>query len=372
MMKFKVCHFISGDLWAGAEVMAFHLINDLKTVPNIDLFVILLNEGRLSQELEKVGIPIYIIDESRRSFLAIVKMAATIVRKQVPQIIHSHRYKENILSHLISFTLKKDAALVSTQHGLPENYDDRPNLVNHLKSKVNYGLLASRFDRVIAVSADVKEALVRDYALQEKHVQVIRNGIVVPETLREFRLKDYFVIGSAGRFFPVKDYPFMVEVAREVIRKNNRIYFELAGEGPMLEQIQGLIKKYKLEEHFTLRGFLHDMSIFYQGINVYLTTSLHEGIPMSVLEAMAYQLPIIAPKVGGLREIITDGVDGYLLNTRNPKDFAEKCLSLYENETLRRKMANAARQKVIREFSMKRMVQDYTNTYMQIISQNEQ
>ena len=352
--------------------MTFHLLNGLKTVPGVDPFVILLNQGRLSGELEKAGIPVYVIDESKQSFPAIVKMAVTIVRKQAPHIIHSHRYKENILSYLISITLKKGAALVSTQHGLPESYNGRPSLVNRLKSRVNYGLLASRFDRVVAVSVDVKDALVKDYGLREKRVQVIRNGIVVPASPPEFRVKDYFLIGSAGRFFPVKDYLFMVEVAREVITKSSKIRFELAGEGPSLGDIQDLIKKYGLKEHFALRGFLHDMSAFYQELDVYLNTSLHEGIPMSVLEAMAYRLPTIAPKVGGLKEIVTDGVDGYLLNARTPKDFADKCLSLYESETLRQKMAHAAREKIIREFSIQRMVEDYTDIYMQIIRKNEQ
>jgi glycosyltransferase involved in cell wall biosynthesis len=371
-MTLKICHLISGDLWAGAEVMAFHLLNGLKTLPGVDLFVILLNKGRLSEELERSGIPVYVMDESKRSFPEIAGMSAKIVRKWAPQILHSHRYKENILSYLISIPLKKDVALVSTQHGMPEFYDGGPSLVHRLKSKLNYGVLASRFDRMVAVSLDIKESLVRDYGFQENRVQIIRNGIFVPETPRDSRVKDHFVIGSAGRFFSVKDYPFMVKVAREVITKIDKIRFELAGEGPMLGDIQELIKRYGLEEHFVLRGFLHAVSAFYQGLDVYLNTSLHEGIPMSVLEAMAYGLPAIVPKVGGLSEIVTDGVDGYLLDARNPKDFADRCLSLYKNETLRRKMAYAAREKIIQEFSMQRMVENYADMYMQIIRRNGQ
>ncbi|MCI0564657.1 MAG: glycosyltransferase, partial [Nitrososphaera sp.] len=91
----------------------------------------------------------------------------------------------------------------------------------------------------------------------------------------------------------------------------------------------------------------------------------------SVLEAMAYGLPAIVPKVGGLREIVTDGVDGYLVDARNPKDFAGRCLSLFENATLRREMGHAARQKIGREFSTQRMIQDYTDMYMQLIRSKE-
>ena len=352
--------------------MAFHLLNGLRTLPGLDLFVILLNHGKLSEELDKTGIPIFVIDESKLSFPVIAKIAAKTVRNLAPQIIHSHRYKENILSYLISVILKKDVALVSTQHGLPENYGVQPGLVNRLKSKVNYGLLASRFDKVVAVSMDVKESLMRDFSLEDKRIQVIRNGIVVSDTLRNFTTKDSFLIGSAGRFVPVKDYPLMVEVARDVISKCPKIRFELAGDGPLMANIKELIEKYRLEEYFALPGFLDDVSVFYKNLDVYLNTSLHEGIPMSVLEAMANGLPIIAPKVGGFKEIITDGVDGYLLDTRNPKDFADKCLSLYENKILSQKMAHAAREKIAREFSVQQMVQHYADMYMQIIRKNKQ
>ena len=368
----KICHLISGDLWAGAEVMAFHLLNSLRTLPGLDLHVILFNHGRLSEELQKAGIPVNVIDESKLSFPVTVKIAAKTVRKLAPHIIHSHRYKENILSYLISFVLQNNIALVSTQHGLPENYGSKPSLINRLKSKVNYGLLASRFDRVVAVSMDVKESLTRDFGLQDKRVQVIRNGIVVPNTLRNSKIKDYFLIGSAGRFVPVKDYLFMIEIAREVTSKCPRIRFELAGDGPLMVDIKDVIKQYRLEEYFALRGFLDDVSVFYEKLDVYLNTSLHEGIPMSILEAMAYGIPTIAPNVGGLKEIVTDGVDGYLLNTRNPKDFADKLLLLYENEKLRWKMAHAAREKIVCEFSTQQMAENYVDMYLHLTGKNEQ
>ncbi|MGH7773434.1 MAG: glycosyltransferase family 4 protein [Candidatus Binatia bacterium] len=371
-MTLKICHLISGDLWGGAEVMAFHLLNGLQALPGVDLFVILLNEGRLSEELHGLGIPTYVINESKRSFAEIAWIATEIVRKRAPRIIHSHRYKENILSYLIANTLAKDAVLVSTQHGMPEFYGGFPSMVHRLKSALHYRLVASRFERMVAVSLDIKESLVRDYGFQEKRIQIIHNGISIPETIsRNFRMKDYLAIGSAGRFFPVKDYPFMVEVAREVIGKTDKIRFELAGDGPMIGDIQRLIKTYGLEKHFLLRGFLNDVSVFYNGLDVYLNTSIHEGIPISVLEAMAYGLPVIVPKVGGLREIVTDGVDGYIVDARNPKEFAGRCLSLFENSTVRREMGHAARQRISREFATQRMIQNYTDMYVQLIRSNE-
>ena len=352
--------------------MAFHLLSGLNTLPGIDLFVVLLNKDRLSDDLENVGISTFVLDEGKRSFPEIVRLVAKAVRGRAPHILHSHRYKENILSYLVSITLREKAVLVSTQHGMPELYDARPSLLHRLKSYANYRLLATRFDKTVAVSADIKQSLIRDYGFQEERLETIHNGIVIPELRDRAGEKDGFVIGSAGRFVPVKDYLFMVEVAKEVSAKDHKIRFELAGDGPMLGDVQGLINKYGLEKGFKLRGFIHDVDTFYLGLDVYLNTSLHEGIPMSVLEAMAYGVPPIVPRVGGLGEIVTDGVDGYLVEARNPRVFAERCLSLHKNEILRRNMARATREKIIGQFSIERMVNAYLEMYMRTIENSGQ
>lgn len=366
-MKLRICHVISGDLWAGAEVMAFHLLSGLSRLPGIELFVILLNKGRLFHQIESLDIPTCVFDEGERSFIEIVVLAAKALRKWPPHLLHSHRYKENMLSYLVSLTLRGSTSLVSTQHGMPEPYGSRPGLLHQLKSRANYGLLARKFDKTVAVSSDIKESLTKDYGIQEERLETIRNGIIVPELPGRSGQRDGFVIGSAGRFVRVKDYPFMIEVAKEVATQTDKIRFELAGEGPMQGDIQALIDKHGLNERFVLRGFIQDVSTFYEGLDVYLNTSLHEGIPMSILEAMAHEVPPVVPRVGGLEEIVTDGVDGYLVDSRNPREFAKRCITLHKNETLRRNMARAAREKIIAQFSIERMVNAYMDVYMQTI-----
>jgi glycosyltransferase involved in cell wall biosynthesis len=255
---------------------------------------------------------------------------------------------------------------------MPEHYDVKPSLLHQLKLRANYRLLATQFDKTVAVSADIKKSLMRDYGIPESRLETIHNGIAVPEYQPRSVKRDEFVIGSAGRFFPVKDYPLMVEVANEVCAKTDEIRFELAGEGPMQEAIQSLISKHGLEKRFLLRGFISDVDAFCRQLDVYINTSLHEGIPMSVLEAMAHGVPPILPKVGGLEEIVTDGVDGYLVATRSPQEFADRCLSLFRNEELRRNMARAAREKVIGEFSIERMIHAYVEMYRQLIENSGQ
>ena len=174
------------------------------------------------------------------------------------------------------------------------------------------------------------------------------------------------MIGTAGRLCPVKDYTFtlMMEIAKAVKEETKHIKFHLAGEGPERSKLQALIQQYGLNETFVLKGHIEDMLPFYRSLDLYLNTSVHEGIPMSILEAMAHGLPIVAPDVGGISEIVSNDEDGYLVSTRDPKAFAEKCFLLYKNRQLRRRMAGAAREKIVKSFSVENMAAQYHELYL--------
>ena len=156
----------------------------------------------------------------------------------------------------------------------------------------------------------------------------------------------------------------MVEIAREVSQRLTNALFVLAGEGPGLHHLRQLVQQYGLEQGFQLPGFVQDMDTFYRSLHLYLNTSFHEGIPMSILEAMAYGLPVIAPKIGGLTEIITNGVDGYLVEGRNPRDFAERCASLIADRLRRISMGEKAKEKVEHGFAHQSMARSYYQLYL--------
>jgi glycosyltransferase involved in cell wall biosynthesis len=358
----KVCHIISGDLWAGAEVMAYHLLKGLREFPEIELSAIILNQGKLADEIKRLAIPCHIIDECKLSFPRILLKSRKILKQSPVHILHSHRYKENFLACLVSKTIR-GMRLVSTQHGMPEDCGVRAPVFNRMQMKLNHRALSHSFHSVVAVSGEMKASLVRDCGFEENQLTVIHNGVALTQAGVPGKKSDMVVIGSAGRFFPVKGYPLMVEIAREISRKSAIARFVLAGEGPGLQHLQQLIQQYELEKIFRLPGFVHDMDTFYRGSDIYLNTSFHEGIPMSILEAMAHGVPVIAPKVGGLREIITDGVDGFLVDGRNPRDFAERCLMLVADSKRRISMGEQAREKVENSFSVQYMAKNYYCLY---------
>lgn len=361
----RVCHIVSGDLWAGVEVMDYHLLKYLKRHDNIELSAILLNEGKLADEIRGLGIRVDVVDETKRNIFQLVYDIRRILDLGSVDIVHSHRYKENILA-FFSSKFGNGIQLAATQHGMPEILGKNKNRKYRFLHRLNTFLLRKYFSKVIAVSRNIQGIYTSTFGFPDHKITVIHNGTDIPTGPVSKNTKEHFVIGSMGRIFPVKDYLLMVEIAREIARVTDKIRFELAGDGPDTSKVEAAVGRYRLGRSFRLLGTVEDLPGFYQGIDLYLNTSLHEGIPMTVLEAMSYGIPVVAPNVGGLNEMLEDGKEGYLVNGRNPEDFANKCLHLYENRALGQSMGAFARMRVKKEFSNETMAREYHSMYRNI------
>ena len=360
----RVLHLLSGDLWAGAEVMAHNLLTGLHSSEGCEVLAVLLNEGRVAESLRREGIQVKVLDESRLSFPRLLSGLRRILQDFRPGIIHAHRYKENLLAYLASRFIR-GVSLVANQHGMPERHGG-----STLKSRfihwMNHTLLKTRFDRLVAVSGEMKDSLVKK-GFNPNKIPVIHNGIDLPENPHQAkRPAGSFIVGSCGRLFPVKNYDLFVETAARVTQQSPEACFELAGDGPQMERLRMLCSQHNLNGNFAFLGQVRDMSRFYSELDVYMSTSIHEGIPMSVLEAMGHGLPVVAPRVGGFPEIVDHGVDGFLIPEHDPELFAQACLHLQSDSRLLARMSKAARDKVESRFSVQRMSNDYMELYQGI------
>jgi glycosyltransferase involved in cell wall biosynthesis len=345
--------------------MDYCLLKGLKAFPDLDLSAIILNHGRFADEVRKLGIPVNVVDETQLCFPQILRRVREILQADGPDVVHCHWYKANLLAYLAS-RRGKTISLVSTQHGMPEYLGRRVDIKYTALHRFNFFLLSRYFQGTVAVSNEVWKTLTEQHNFDESRTFVIYNGTEPYDGALPDRSGGRFTIGSSGRFFPVKDFPLMVEIAREIARHAAGIRFELAGTGPEKERIAEMVRLHGLDRTFLFRGFLSQVSTFYQGLHLYLNTSRHEGIPMSVLEAMAHGLPVVAPDVGGLKEILDDGVHGFLVKGRDPRSFAERCMLLYRDDALRQRMGLAAKARIETVFSNDRMARDYHELYRNI------
>jgi glycosyltransferase involved in cell wall biosynthesis len=164
---------------------------------------------------------------------------------------------------------------------------------------------------------------------------------------------------------PVKDFNLFLDVAAEIKRQTDGVRFTILGDGPLRKELIRKAAELKLADCVEFLPTRADPFPYYQSLDLFLNTSLHEGIPLTILEAMALGRPVVAPKVGGLPEIISHGEDGLLVEGREPKKFARLCLELMENKNLRMKIGDRAAKKIAAHFSSSRMAAAYLQLYVQ-------
>lgn len=369
----NILHVFSGDLWAGAEVMIFNLLSQLIDYPNIRIMALSLNEGILSQKLRDLGIETFIIPEEKHSFPVILLKARKILKNLSIDIIHSHRYKENLLALFLGRLLGVKS-LVTTIHGLSElplhaNYGK--NTIR-IKTRMDYFLMRGFFTRVIAVSHEMQRVLTDRYGFNEEQVAVIHNGIKIPQSAQSTNqpinrsTNHFFHIGTVGRLTPVKDYSFFLDIAAEIRKRREDVRFHILGEGPLKDELQKKRFELNLDDCVVFHKPVTDPFPFYRSLDLYLNTSSHEGFPITILEAMVCGLPVIASNVGGIPEVIVHNECGILFNLKDPADMASICLQLLDDVDTRAEMGGKAKDKVQNSFSASNMANNYCRQYVSV------
>ena len=343
--------------------MVFNLLNRLKEFPELKIFALSLNNGILADKLSREDIDITIISEQQNSFLSILLKAAAIFKNQRIDIIHSHRYKENLIALLLKKRLKAKT-LITTLHGLVEKseHDRKPSILNRAKIFLNDYIL-KKFFTTVSVSDEIHQFLTQQKNYDTKKVKVIHNGIEPPFSINRNPKQNVFHIGIVGRFVPVKNYDLFLEIAAFLKKAGNDLRFSILGEGPLKEYLVQKRDDFGLTDCITFLEPVSDPFPFYSSLDLYINTSHHEGIPLTILEAMSCGVPVIAPRVGGIPEIIGHYEDGFLVDNYEPEVFADTCLMLLNNTDLRINIGRKARQKIKSSFSAEHMAASYRLLY---------
>jgi glycosyltransferase involved in cell wall biosynthesis len=356
----SVCHVLSGDRWAGAEVQAATLLRELCRSGDLHVSAILLNEGRLADELRQAGADVKIISEASNSFAQILSKAIPFVREQRVQILHSHRYKENLLSHLIALRCGVPVS-VQTKHGMPEPFRGWKLFRQFFHQQLDRwsGRLAS--DAIIAVSQEMAPTLRRVYG--SRKVVTIRNGIDVAQVMSrlsgaEAKAKigckaDAQVIGIVGRIEPIKRVDLFLKMAKLVAAASPDVQFVVAGDGSLLQSLIDSAQAAGLAGNVQFLGHREDIYDVLRALDVLVMCSDHEGMPMVLLEAMWLGIPVVGRAVGGIKEVLEHGRNGMSVSSAAPEDLAAACMQLLSDRLLAERVCHSAAQAVEREFSVR-------------------
>lgn len=326
----RVLHIASGDRWAGAEVQLHTLLIHLNKRTDIQARAVLLNEGETAERLRTSGVPVDVLDESQLNGLQIFLGLRRLLRRYHPQVIHTHRQKENILGSLANATTLR-APCVRTVHGAPENAPNWTEPQKHLTRWLD--LAAGRYlqDCIIAVTQDLATQLRAIFPTVK--VAVIENGVDA-EAIRaqangpaDFRLAKphHKHIGIVGRLDPVKRLDIFLDMCADLLKRNLPwpLAFHIFGDGPLRADLGEWVKRHRLQDEITFHGHRHDIHACMASLDVLIMCSNHEGMPMAALEALALGIPVIANRVGGLIDALGEGSTGLLLESRSGAAYAD-------------------------------------------------
>lgn len=355
----RVCHIMSADLWAGAEVQVATLCSYLVAQPEVSVSAVLFNEGRLAGELRRLGVDIGVIEEGRHTAAAIVRFAARFLREREIDVVHTHRYKDNILGTAAA-RLAGVPVIVRSVHGLIETAAGWARLKVSACEALDKIVLSRFAHRVIAVSSRTADAL-RDMGYPAASLVAIRNGVDARQ-IRAGRGRDdvrrelgippqALVVGTAGRLSPVKAQAALLRAGRLVLDERPDTRILIVGEGPLREELIAAARRLGIGHACVFAGARADVHDVVAAMDVFVLPSLHEGIPMALLEAMTLQRPVVATAVGGVQEVVTDRSNGLLVAAGDDRALAAACLELARDRDLARRIGEAARQTVQRRFS---------------------
>lgn len=308
-------------------------------------------EFNIAERANQCGASLIDIPESSgidpRTFFRLRKEIA----KFRPDVIHAHDYKTNFLALMCR---PKSARLVTTVHG----YVSRGGRLE-LYYKIDKFSL-KRMDYTIAVSDDIREQVIQ-MGVNQNLLSVVDNAIDIVEFSRNspaeeakrklsFRT-DRFLIGAVGRLAEEKGFDLLISAVERLIESGLDIELAIIGEGDQREQLESQIAASAHADRFHLLGYRSDTIALYEAMDLYVLSSLREGLPNVVLEAMAMEVPVVATRIAGVPKLIQDRENGLLVSSGSVEELEQAMREMMSNDVLRAELTKNARQTIETEFS---------------------
>jgi L-malate glycosyltransferase len=371
----EVCHVASGDLWAGAEAQIAALMKAMARRNGVSLSAILLNEGQLAEELRNSGIDVTVIPEVEIGFWGILRKATALLRNRRIDVLHSHRYKENLLAIGLSRRLHVPV-VVRTQHGMPEPLRGFKRYKARMLESLDWFTARHFTDRVIAVSSEMRDRLFR--YLPASRIETIRYGLDLDRVKSDIErgeaktrlgiTREAPTIGIAARLEPIKRLDIFVDAAREIAASLPTTRFVIAGSGREEMRLRKLVQSYGIAHQTLFLGYRKDIYDVERAMDIFVLCSDHEGFPMALLEALSLGVPVVARNVGGIPEVIQDGLTGMLVDSANGKSLAQACLKLLGDNGLRERLSQAGAHWVREKFNASRTAEEVANLYGELLT----
>ncbi len=368
----------------GAENLTVNVANMLADRGHESHLIVMAGPGPLSERIQG-NVHVHYLEFHRSSirnpiaFLSSLWRGHRRLRRLVASlgidIVQTHLPGANFWG--LSLALSKTCAAVPTVHNNEEfQYGavDLPALVS--LRKFAYRQMLRSCHGMVAVSEAVRASLIANLGLADSaatSISVVTNAVPMPEEIsadqrqavrERFGLKagEVFVL-SAGRFCDQKNFSDLVPVVKQLAERKARFRLIAAGDGELRTELQHRISEENLAAYVVTPGNVYDLSHVMLAADIFVMTSLWEGLPLVLLEAMATSLPAVAYGIDGINEVVEEGVTGLTSPAGSPEALADQLGVLIENPDRRQEMGAAAKQKISSSYSFDVLVDELVCIY---------
>jgi len=296
-----------------------------------------------------------------------------------PDIVHTHTAKAGTIGRLAAF-FSGVPIIIHTFHG---------NVFNGYFSKAKTKifiiiekLLAKLSTKIIAISKQQKNELVKYGVAFIEKIKIINLGfdfenvIPGPEHKRKFKSNFNFpadakLVGIVGRLAPIKNHILFIDIAEQVINKYDNIYFPIIGDGEMRALLEDKVKERNLQNKIIFTGFIRDLKSVYADLDIVLLTSINEGTPVALIEAMACGKIVMTTKVGGVADFIVNGKNGFIFDTKDYEPFVREIENWLADKKSYEIIGEEAKKTAMKLFGAERLISDIERLYEQLLTYEE-
>lgn len=369
MNRIKIAHIITDLDIGGAEIMLFRTLCNASD--KYEHFVIsLLSIGSVGNMIKKKGYKIYTLNLKRWNFPISFMKLILILKNERPHIVHNYLFHADILGRIAATIMRVPIVISSLRN---------ENIGGRLRERI-LGMTDFCVDKVTAVSQNVAKTHISKGTTRKDKISVIYNGLELsddrPTDISSLRQNmhignDSFILLTIASLEIKKGHIFLLNTVEILKGKGYNIMLIIVGEGRERNRLEEEIINKRLNNEVILTGEKNNISELLSMSNLFILPSIWEGLPNALLEAMAAGLPVIATRVGGVPEVITDNETGLLVESKDSGALAEAIERMIKDGPLRERLAQRAKACVKKNFDIKNTVIATEKLYEELTCSNK-
>jgi sugar transferase (PEP-CTERM/EpsH1 system associated) len=360
----RVLHVLYSLRMGGTELGVVKLVNALPPSDVVSAVASCKPADSLKDRLAP-GVKLFEFHRRDGNDPRFVAQLVRLFRREKPDVVHTHSWG-TLVEGIVAARLARVPHVIHGEHGTME---ERPRNLRVQR------WLWPRADRLLSVSSRLAERMADRVGFERSRIQVIRNGIDTvrfsPAPRDKARAAFGFgeadvVIGTAGRLVPVKDQATLIAALGVLKARGVDFTCVIAGDGPLRTALLEQIESAGLSESIRLLGGRADIDQVLAALDIFVLSSVSEGMSNTILEAMATGLPVVATRVGGADELVEDGMSGLLVPSQDPARMADALAGLVADRQKRTAMGASGRERALSIFPFDGMIAAYRDLYLEL------